>query len=225
MTDWFAVSIRWLFLLGLVTSLSLGRQLLGLVNLLLIGLVCWNIGLTLLTGLNRRLVYHREISLAVDLGVAGAYFALAGGFGSPAFWIVFLPLMTSTLYFEMVGAVISAILMVGVQVAVTIIQTRDPVALIFLIISCVFTIALAGLFGYLNVQLIRTNRKNRQAQQEVLLGAQQKKLGMENERLRAVYSLTSTLLGTLNYQRVLESVLDLSLSALTTESESGTEIV
>ena len=98
-TDWFAVSIRWMFLLGLVTSLSLGGQLLRPVNILLIGLVCWNTGLTLLTGLNRRLVAHRQISLVVDLAFAAAYFVLAGGFGSPAFWIVFLPLMTSTLYF------------------------------------------------------------------------------------------------------------------------------
>ena len=217
-TDWFAVSIRWLFLLGLVTSLSLGGQLHAPVNILLIGLVCWNIGLTLLTGLNRRLVAHREISLAVDLVFAAAYFSLAGGFGSPAFWIVFLPLMTSTLYFEIIGAVISALVMTAVQVGVTLYQTRDPVALIFLGVSCLITCAVAGLFGYLNVQLIRTIRKNRLAQQEAQFGAQQKKLGMENERLRAVYSLTSTLLATLNYQRVLESVLDLSLSALNTEA-------
>ena len=37
-TDWFAVSIRWLFLLGLVISLSLGGNLLALPNILLIGL-------------------------------------------------------------------------------------------------------------------------------------------------------------------------------------------
>jgi hypothetical protein len=67
--------------------------------------------------------------------------------------------------------------------------------------------------------LVKTIRRNRQAQQEI----QQKKLGMENERLRAIYSLTSTLLKTLNYQRVLESVLDLSLSALNTEAEAAAD--
>lgn len=223
LTDWFAVSIRWLFLLGLVTSLSLGGRLLESVNIFLVGLVCWNIALTLLTGLNRRLAAHREISLVGDLLVAAAYFTLAGGYGSPAFWIVFLPLITSTLYFELIGAVISAILMVGVQVGVTLYQTHDPLALIFLGVSSLFTLIVAGLFGYLNVQLIRTIRKTRQIQQEALLSAQQKKLGMENERLRAVYSLTSTLLATLNYQRVLESVLDLSLSAINTEAASGSD--
>ena len=218
-TDWFAISVRWLFLLGLTISLSLGGKLFDLPNILLIGLVCWNIGLTLLTGLNRRLGFHRQICSGVDILVAAVYFTLAGGFASPAFWIVFLPLMTSTLYFELIGALISSVLMAALQVAVTVSQTLDPVALIILGISTVFTFAIAGLFGYISVQLVHTNRKNRQDQQE----SQQKKPSMENERLRAIYSLTSTLLATLNYQRVLESVLDLSLSALITDAEASAD--
>ncbi len=43
---------------------------------------------------------------------------------------------------------------------------------------------------------------------------------MENDRLRAIYGLTSTLMATLNYQRVLDSVLDLSLSVLNLEPEA-----
>jgi signal transduction histidine kinase len=215
-TDWFAVSIRWLFLLGLTISLSVGGNLLVLPNILLIGLACWNIVLTLLTGFNRRLAFHREIGLGVDIVFATAYFALAGGYTNPAFWIVFLPLITSALYFELIGALITAVLMTAAQVAVTISHTFSPVTLLILGVSSLFTLLVAGVFGYISVQLVQTIRRNRQAQQE----AQQKKLGMENERLRAIYSLTSTLLATLNYQRVLESVLDLSLSALNTEAEA-----
>lgn len=218
-TDWFAVSVRWLFLLGVTISLSLGGKLLDWPNILLIGMAFWNIGLTLLTGLNRRLMFHREISLGVDILIAAAFFALAGGFASPAFWIIFLPLMTSTLYFEIIGALIASILMTTVQVVVTAFQTPDPVELIILGISTLFTFAIAGLFGYISVQLVQTVRKNRQVQQEV----QQKKLSMESERLRAIYSLTSTLLATLNYHRVLESVLDLSLSALNTDAEASAD--
>ncbi len=109
--------------------------------------------------------------------------------------------------------------MTAVQVAVTVFQTLDPIALIILGISSLFTFILAGLFGYISVRLVQTIRKNRQGQQEI----QQKKLNMENERLRAIYSLTSTLLATLNYHRVLESVLDLSLSALNTDAESSAD--
>jgi len=36
-----------------------------------------------------------------------------------AFWVVFLPLVTASLYFELKGALLSAILMVAVQMGVT----------------------------------------------------------------------------------------------------------
>ena len=221
--DWVAITIRWLFLLGVTITLTLGRRLLDLPNILLVGLVCWNIGLTLLTGLNRRLIYQREISSAIDILFAAAFFAFTGGFTSPAFWIIFLPLMTCPLYFELIGALIAAILITAVQVAVSVFQTPDLVALIILGISLLFTFGVAGLFWYVSVHLGRTIRNDNQGLKVARQGVQQRKLNLENERLRAVYSLTSTLLTTLNYQRVLESVLDLSLSALNTEAEASAD--
>jgi signal transduction histidine kinase len=218
-TDWFAVSIRWSFLLGVSISLALGDGLLRLPNILLLILVFWNIFLFVLTGLNRRLAFHREISLGVDMMLTAAFFALAGGFASPAFWIIFLPLATSTLYFEWIGALVSAVVMTVVQIVVTVFQTLEPVALIILGISSVFTFIVAGAFGYGSIRLVKTIRKNRQGQQEI----QQKKSSMESERLRAIYSLTSTLLTTLNYHRVLESVLDLSLSAMNSDAEASAD--
>jgi signal transduction histidine kinase len=214
--DWFIVSMRWLILMGLITSLSLGGQVLALPNLLLLGLSGWNIVLTLLAGLNRRLARHREISLGIDLLVAGLYFALVGGFASPAFWILLLPLLTASLYFEIIGALVSALLMAIVQVSITLIQTSAPLSLLILGVSVVATFITAGTFGYFSMRLIQTIRHTRQAQLE----AQQKKQHVETDRLRAIYGLTSTLTATLNYQRVLDSVLDLSLSILTLEPEA-----
>ena len=214
--DWFIVSLRWLVLLGLILSLSLGGQLLVLPNALLVGLVAWNITLTLLAGLNRRLPAHRVISLGVDLLAAGLYFALAGGFASPAFWIIVLPLLTASLYFEVIGAIVSATLMAAVEIVVTVLQTLAPAALIILGASVFLTFLVAGVFGLLSMRLIQTIRHTRRSQSE----AQQKKQHLENDRLRAIYSLTSTLTATLNYQRVLDSVLDLSLSVLNLEPDA-----
>jgi len=214
--DWFIVSLRWLVLLGLTISLSLGGQLLVLPNALLIGLAGWNIALTLLAGLNRRLARHREISLGVDLLAAGLYFALAGGFASPAFWIIVLPLLTAAIYFEVMGAFVSATLMMVVQIGMTVLQTLAPFALLILGASVFLTFLIAGVFGYLSMRLIQTIRHARQSQSE----AQQKKQRVENDRLRAIYGLTSTLTATLNYQRVLDSVLDLSLSILNLEPDA-----
>ena len=208
--DWFTVSLRWLFLLGLTLSLALGERLLSLTNLLLVVLACWNIGLTLLVGLDHRLPRHREISLGVDILIAGLYYALAGGFASPASWIIFLPLITATLYFELIGALIAGVLMIAVQIGVTIIETSAPMALVILGGSVFLTVVLAALFGFLSLRLKQTNRRIHQA----LIDTEQREERVENDRLRAIYSLTSTLTATLNYQRVLDSVLDLSLSVL-----------
>jgi hypothetical protein len=214
--DWFIVSLRWLVLLGLTISLSLGGQILVLPNVLLIGLASWNIVLTLLAGLNRRLARHREISLGIDLLVASLYFILAGGFASPAFWVIVLPLLTAALYFEVIGAFVSATLMMVVQIGTTFLQTLAPLALLILGTSVFLTFLIAGVFGYLSMSLIQTMRRTRQSLSEV----QQKKQRVENDRVRAIYNLTSTLTATLNYQRVLDSVLDSSLSILNLEPDS-----
>lgn len=229
-TDWFTVSIRWLFLLGITVALSLWGDILAPVNILLLGLAGWNIILTLLTGLNRRFTNHRQISLGIDILLAAAYFVLSGGFSNPAFWVIALPLVTSALYFGISGALITAVIMTVVQIAATVTRTIDPVALTVLGGSSLFTFLIAVMLGVVSVQFVQSIRRTRQAQlsvqqgakQEVQSGAQQRipQRTQSDERLRAVYSLTSTLLTTLNYQRVLESVLDLSLSALKTDAEA-----
>jgi signal transduction histidine kinase len=216
MADWFIVSLRWLVLLGLIVSLSLGGQLLVLPNAVLVGLAGWNIVLTLLAGLNFRIARHREISLGVDLLAASLYFILAGGYASPAFWIIFLPLLSGSIYFEVWGALISASFMVVVQIVTTLLQTLAPLALLIMGASVFVTFLIAGAFGYLCMQLIQTIRLSRQSQSDAL----QKKQHVENDRLRAIYGLTSTLMATLNYQRVLDSLLDLSLSVLNLEPDA-----
>jgi signal transduction histidine kinase len=184
--------------------------------LILIGLVGWNVVLSLLAGLNRRLAYHRQLSLGIDLLLSGAFFFLAGGFASSAFWIVFFPSITAAFYFEMRGAMLAAILMSAAQVTGTMLDSNASLAYFIMGGSVLFTFLIAGVFGYLSSQLVRTIRMGRRAQQEV----QQRKTRVESERLRAIYHLTSTLTATLNYQRVLESVLDLSLSALNSDSSA-----
>jgi signal transduction histidine kinase len=220
MADWYIVSLRWLILVGLITSLALGGQIYFLPNVLLIGLVGWNIVLTLMAGLNRRFAHHREISMAVDSLTAGLYFILAGGFASPAFWIIILPSLTAALYFNVIGAFVSASLMMFVQIGTTFIRTLAPSAFIILGSSIFLNFLIAGVFGYLSMRLIQEIRRTRQTQSETQQKKQMKEQLLENDRLRAIYSLTSTLTATLNYQRVLDSVLDLSLSILNLEPDS-----
>ncbi|KAF0109257.1 MAG: putative two-component sensor histidine kinase [Anaerolineaceae bacterium] len=208
--DWFAVSLRWLALLGLTISIARGGDLTAAPGLVLGVLAVWNLVLTVLAGLNRRLSHHREISLAIDLAAAAVYFFLQRGFFGPAAWIVFVPLFSASLYFEMRGALIAAVLLAAVQAGVTVSQTRESKALLFAGGAILLTFGLAALFGFLSQRVVADIRRMRRLQQE----DEQRRLRMENERVRAVYSLTSTLMTTLNYKRVIDSALDISLAAM-----------
>jgi signal transduction histidine kinase len=211
--DWFIVALRWLVLFGVILSLALGGQILLLPNVLLLSLAGWNIVMTLLAGLNRRLVRHREIGLGIDLLVTSLYFILSGGFINPGFWVIILPVLTASLYYDVVGSFVTAALLTFLQIGMTFLNNMTESALLILGVSVFMTFLIAAVFGYLGMRLIQTNRKTRQSQTDTQL----KKQRLENDRLRAIYGLTSTLTATLNYQRVLDSVLDLSLSILNLE--------
>jgi len=214
--DWLIISLRWLALLGVVVSLALGEHLSALPNILLVGMIVWNIVLTLLTSLNIHIPLHRYVSFGVDLLFTCAYFVLAGGFYSPAFWVIFIPLFTAAFFFDWKGVLIAAVLISAVQIAITLSQTVVPLALVIMGASVLLTFLVAGLLAYLSGQLNKANRRRLQFQQNTI----QRKSRVDNERLRAIYNLTTTLTATLNYQRVLETVLDLSLSALNTDDEA-----
>jgi signal transduction histidine kinase len=218
-TDWFAVSLRWLVLLGAVLSMALAGKILVVSNVLFFILVFWNLTLTLLAGLNVRMKYHRQVSLAMDLLIAAVYFIITGGFANSLWWFGILPVFTAAIYFEWRGILITVPLMIVVQVAFTANQSNAFSSLVFPIGSASLLVLLGILFGFLSTRLVQTLRRIRQVQ----LDAQREKLRIENERMRAIYNLTSTLTSTLNYQRVLDSVLDLSLSAVNTDPDSAAE--
>jgi signal transduction histidine kinase len=214
--DWFVVSLRWLTLLALTFSLAMAGKLLAAVNLFLLGLAAWNLLLSVLAGINFRLARHREISIGVDLLATSLYFILAGGFSSPIWWIGILPLLTASLYFEIFGAMIAGAIMAIIQILVTLLGTRDNRTLVFSVAAAVITLLVAVALGFISSRFMVVIRRTRQAG----LDAQQKKLHKENERLRTIYSLTTTLAGTLNYQRVLDSALDISLNALNPDPDA-----
>ena len=214
--DWFAVSLRWLTLLGLVVALANGGQLMDRPAILLAVLAGWNIVLTLLAGLNRRMRRHREISLAIDLLIAGLFFAFSGGFRSPAFWIGLVPILSAAIYFEVTGALVASGIVIVTELGVTALQ--DPVSRNWLTAGIIgaATALLGLLFGFLSKRVIDQLRRMRQEQ---MMG-QKTRQRVENDRLRAIYELTSTLIGTLNYQRVLDTALDLSVRALNPDPDA-----
>ncbi|MEK6753474.1 MAG: histidine kinase [Chloroflexota bacterium] len=207
MADWFAISLRWIMLVGLIVSLGLALQL-DISSTWPLGLmIVWNLTMTAMASLNARIRFHRRLNIAVDLILAGAFFWVQGGLRGPAFWTGLLPILTASIYFEIFGALIvsflfsSIVLYVGFQ--------SDGNFFLAILIS-VILVGLSLVFGFLGRRMMQHMRKNR----SLWMDSEEKKGAIQSERLRAIYELTSTLSSTLSYKRVLDSALNMSAAAL-----------
>lgn len=213
--DWFSIALRWLALVSLAIGLGIGSQLTGILLLPLGALTAWNLTMSFLGGLNRRMAYHRLINVAIDLTLTGIIFWLQGGLSGPVAWFCFLPILTGALYFEFSGAFAVAAVLTLLQIVS---QQVMPAALPFWMVTGIVVggnALLAAGAGYLSRRLMNRLRYDRQ----IWLETEERKRRVETERLRAIYDLTSTLIATLDYRRVLDSALDLAASALKTDPD------
>jgi len=214
--DWYAVSLRWLTILGMVVSLAMGGMLFDSAVWPLGGLLLWNMTMTMFAGLNFRLAYHRQISLVIDLLLSGVFFWLQGGMYGPALWAGLLPILTGAIYFEWWGAIIAAVVFSTLEVTSIWRGLISPVFLQISLVVVVCTLGLGVIFGFISHQLIENLRHMRVTR----IDEEQRRIRMENERWRALYELTSTLTGTLSYRRVLDSVLDLGYIVLNPDPDA-----
>lgn len=217
MADWFAISLRWITLIGLIVSLGLGQKLEIILSWPLGLMVVWNLVMTMLASSNVRMTYHRRISFFMDLSLSGAFFLAQGGLDGPAFWTGVLPVLTSAIYFEMLGALLAAVIFSMLVIYVSL--TGGGISLFAIVISLTLLL-LSLLFGFLGKRMIIRIRENRSQ----FLDSEEKRRAVQTERMRAIYELTSELSSTLSYKRVLDSALDMSAAALNPDPEQqGTD--
>jgi len=200
-------------LVGLTVSLGLGQKLEVSISWPLGLMIAWNLAMTTLAGVNVRMTYHRRISLFVDLVLACAFYWVQGGIRGPAFWTGLLPILTGSIYFEIRGAFIAAVLFAGFVFYLGA-RVENQTSLATMIAALLSLLGVV--FGFLGSRLIKYMRQNR----EIFMNAEEKRRAVQSERLRAIYDLTSTLSSTLSYKRVLESALDMSATALNPDPES-----
>jgi len=207
--DWFAISLRWLALVGMVVSLALRNQINSVSLTVPALMLLWNGVMSVLGGLSIRIRFHRQIALAVDFLLAAFFFYLLGGLEGASAWVGLYPILTAAVYFELWGA----FGMAGLFALWQFIVSRDSFAngVAFnassgLTLTLLFGLV-CGLGGRFGMHWLRTARQRR-------LDAEERRGRMESERLRAIYELTSTLTATLSYKRVLDSALDLGYTAL-----------
>ena len=211
LADWFVVSVRWLTILGLTVSLSLHGSLGNAPILLLLGLAVWNIAMAVMAGTLRLQRRHRWMSFFLDLVVALSLFWQQGGFSGPAYWAGFLPMFTAAVYFYLGNAFIVAVLLSLAEIGLAwLLEPSLPTLMEAGIAASVLVIP-PLLLGSLGGRLAKPPPP---VQAETPEKPEKMEKDVESERLRAIYTLISTLTATLNYKRVIDSALDLSLSAL-----------
>ncbi len=209
--DWFAASVRWFVLVGLMLSLSLRGQLNSPPFWALMLVLLWNIIMSAMAGLSVRLNFHRQIVLGVDIFLAGLFYWTQGGHvGGTSVWVSIIPIASGAIYFELWGALISTGLFVLWQVFVL----RGLFSNGFPSFLTSSEIILTLLFGAMSAALGRYAIRRMRISRRTRVDAEERRSRMESERLRAIYELTSTLTATLSYKRVLDSALDLGYDAL-----------
>jgi signal transduction histidine kinase len=219
--DRFSISLRWLILLAL--SISLVNQ--GVPSLPLqisfLAFALWNFALTAATFLNRRLSSLQVTIVLIDLVAANLLFYFSGALDGTLWWAGLLPLFSVALYFAGRGVVWITLLneaSLGVQ---ALLFSTGLGALVFILASAALYLVVGFLASYLNQRICAAVERN---QQELRLVHQQSER-IEEERRHAIYQLISSLSATLNYQRVLDTALDLSSTALTTSKTPAENLI
>jgi len=221
LVDRFSISLRWLTLLGLsiflinLESISLPLQVIFLVFAL------WNFSLTVATFLGQRLTSLHLVIVIIDLGVANLLYLLSGLLEGSLVWAGLLSLFSAALYFNQQG-VLWITLLNGISLgAQSFLFNSTLGALIYIGVSTALYLGIGMLIVYIKQRMLMQVERNQRERRE----AHRQKLQAEEERRRAIFNLISSLSATLNYQRVLETALDMSATALNTSKTPSEKLV
>ncbi len=219
--DWIIVSLRWLTLLSVTISLAFGAPLtIPIIGTLLVAAL-WNIFLTALAVLNQRFKAHHLLSVMSDMAIAYGFFVASGLLGGGLGWAGILPLISATIYFNLRGALSVTVINLAIQ-GLMALSSNTPTAVgIFIGTMLPLYLGLSFVFLFLKSRmdgiLISTQQKEK--------ARSQRTEQLEDEHRRVIYKLISALSATLNYQRVLETALDLSSTALSNSSTPADGLV
>jgi signal transduction histidine kinase len=179
-----------------------------LLALILIG-AAYNLIITFLLGFR---VFPRTVTwlaLVMDSALAVGLMAASGGLQSPFVFFGLLPIVTAALHFSFVLSLVLALLITLGYLAVELVgppELRTVEQLLPQIGNATILLLASLVTGYVGRRM--------QQRIEVAVEERQKeekgRLQARHQQSRLIFELASTLSATLNYQRVLEAVLDVS---------------
>jgi len=221
LVDWIAVTLRWLVIIGLAIAIAMGEDFSLAISLTFLVAAGVNIGTSLMLLFDRQLPFQHYTSVAVDLVLACLLFYQSGTTQGGAGWAIVLPVMSASLFFGLPGGGVVAMLGLFFAGVLTILSADILSALLFLVSLVPLCLLVVLVFGTLS------NRISDYAPPESTGKPQagQRKSRREPDRPNAIFKLVSVLSATLNYQRVLETALDLSAEAIAEGDEQAQRMV
>jgi signal transduction histidine kinase len=219
--EWLAISLRGLTLAGLSAVLIFQGVGSFTIAALILATGIWNVSLGVLAWLNRPLPWHRWLVVAIDLLIANLFFFLSNTLGAGVVWAYILPLFSAALFFDLGWTVLiigASLLTLGVQAWALL---SPPAAIAYTALSAVFYFPLGILMNFLRNRVLRAAESSRK---DVLIERRAAE-NAQSEGRQALYNLISALSSTLNYQRVLDTALDMSATAISPADPQGEPLV
>jgi len=216
LTDWVGFTVRWIYLIAVSIFFSYNHKMdwLGLVVLMMA--VAGNVTLLVLFITERMSNIVRLISTTVDFIFGMLFTSLALLADKPFFWTGLLPVVTGGLYYRWIGLIITA---------TTAFLAQFGVYYLFFLHASILPPAILAFLLYLvfGIGAVYSGNMLRSLSSDTEETPKQKELAEQKDilRRRTIYDLISRLSATLNYEKVLETALDLANSAL---SELGAPI-
>jgi len=225
LADWFAVSLRWLTLLGMLAGLARLGPVQTVNEVMILTGALWNISITILATLNRRLPFHRPLNLLADITVCLFLFHVNGGFFGQLPWSCVLPLFTAAIYYEIRGGVWVGLLLSALQGGLAYIYGGANFNPLVLSALTSFNLILGVLMGLVSHQLMGQIRVIYHEQVRQRKEAERMVMMAERNRMQTFMSMVETLSSTMNYRVVLSSVLDLCATAIGGDEQVAAEMI
>ncbi len=213
--DWLLSNLRWLLLLAVAIFAYIepgpqGEYFPLLAGLLLVG-AAYNLILLLLLAFSFFPQPLPSISLLIDSFLTVAFLSATGGADSPLLFFGLFPIITAALRFGWTVSMVTASAIVVAYVLVSVQQeTVDSIDMFPVVINAMILLLAALISGLIGSRVIGLADKELREEEENEL----RRLRAIRERARAIYEMASTLSATLNYERVLEAMLDVSALGL-----------
>jgi signal transduction histidine kinase len=209
--DWIVLTVRWVYLVSVSMWLALEGQISVPLAVIIIAGCVGNLVFTALAIANRGSKAIRVVSVVGDWLMAHILF-FSSAAGIELVWVGLLPLVSAALYFRWIGAILVILFNVVFQAWFLLPRTssEDILLAIGILVSVSLFIGLSVAYMSQRFFTVTGSSPVKKARARPLTEAERR----ERERRRSIYELISELSASLNYQRVLETSLDLSANTL-----------